>query len=69
MSRRIARVTRDNQEADTIYVGWWDDPVLRGETVFVSPDGIGRYYYESIEEAQDDMGDDLPIVYAEAVED
>lgn len=66
--RHVARVTRDNQEPDVIYVGEWDDPVFKGETIFVTPDGIGRYYYDSIEEARDDVGD-LPIVRAAAIED
>lgn len=31
--------------------------------VYVTPDGVGRYFYDTIEEAQAQHGDDLPIVY------
>jgi hypothetical protein len=51
-------ITRATQETDTIYV-------TSDEWAFVTPDGEGRYWYESLEEAQEQHGDDLPVVYAD----
>jgi hypothetical protein len=60
------RVTRSNQKLDTIYVVA-DDRL--SESIFVTPDGEGRFYYDSVEDAQDDMGPNLPVVYADEVDD
>jgi predicted acetyltransferase len=48
------KITRKNQRTDTIYVG-------QDGSVFVTPDGEGRYWYDSVAEAQAQHGDDLPI--------
>lgn len=45
----VEEVTRDNQEPEVIYHDEND------ENVFVTPDGIGRYYFDSIEEAREEM--------------
>lgn len=46
---------RDEQEADTIYE-------MPDGSVFYTPDGIGRVYYDTIEDALADMGDDAPVI-------
>uniref|UniRef100_A0AAU7GZQ5 Uncharacterized protein n=1 Tax=Streptomyces phage Kamino TaxID=3158857 RepID=A0AAU7GZQ5_9CAUD len=48
-------ITRENQEVDVIYV-------LPDGTAFVTPDGAGRYWYDSEEEAVEDY------LYTERVE-
>ncbi|WJN62692.1 hypothetical protein [Streptomyces phage phiScoe10] len=40
-------ITRENQEADVLYV-------LPDGTAFVTPDGLGRYWYDSEEEGEED---------------
>lgn len=63
-----ATITRDNQQTDVIYVGYeyvWGRPSL---TIFVTPDGIGRYYFDSIGQARREHGD-LPIHYVSTIED
>ena len=52
--------TRSMQEVDVIYVGHMLGDHKDSETIFVSPDGEGRFYYESIEEAREDQGN-LPV--------
>lgn len=64
-------ITRDSQQTDVIYVGY---PVQKhifgnGLMVFVTPDGIGRYYFDTVKQARDDMGHDLPIRYVSKIED
>lgn len=51
-------ITRANQRPDVIY------RVLdeAGDMFFVSPDGEGRFWYDTLAEAQAQHGDDLPIV-------
>jgi len=49
----------NEMELDTVYV-YSDD------TVCVSPDGIGRYFYDTIEEAQEDTGAEK-IIYLDIV--
>lgn len=56
-------VTRKNQRTDTYYVH-------PEGGVFVTPDGVGRYYYSTLEEAQEQhgfIGDDR-VVYLDADE-
>ena len=52
--------TRNMQQVDVIYVGRMLEDREGVETVFVSPDGEGRYYYDSVEEAREDQGN-LPV--------
>ena len=47
-------ITRANQKTDTIY--------HTPDGVFVTPDGEGRYWYETVAEARAEHGD-LPVVY------
>ncbi len=49
--------TRNMQQVDVIYVGRMLEDREGVETVFVSPDGEGRYYYDSVEAAREDQGD------------
>lgn len=58
-------ITRRNQRPDVIYVG--DCPDLGGEVVFVSPDGEGRFYYDSVEEAVGQHGE-LHVVRVQHIE-
>lgn len=53
----LRTITRDNQQVDVIYA-YGDDEC------FVSPDGEGRYWYDSIAEAEAEHGQ-LPIVFCE----
>ena len=48
------RLTRQTQRMDVIYVTTDGD-------VYVSPDGDGRYWYDTVEQAQEEHGD-LPVV-------
>lgn len=48
-------ITRANQLVEVIYVN-------PDGTAFWSPDGVGRFYFESLEEAQEQCIFDLPIV-------
>lgn len=50
----MTTVSRATQEPDTIYV-------LPDGLAFVSPDGVGRIHYETVEEAVDEHGE-LPQV-------
>lgn len=49
------RLTRDSQRPDHIYRS-------PDGTCIVTPDGIGRYFYDDLAEAQRQHGDDLPVV-------
>jgi hypothetical protein len=66
-------ITRHNQQTDTIYVGYSRFPWSSKDhlVVFVTPDGEGRYYFDSVAEAQRDMldGDTFPIRYVARIED
>lgn len=54
--------TRETQKTDRVYaVGDPESPGL----VFVTPDAVGRYFFDSIEAAREDQGDDLPLVVLE----
>jgi hypothetical protein len=53
---RRNRVTRQTQEPDTFYV-------CPDGAVFLTPDGEGRYWYDSLREAQEDLGDIWPVVH------
>ena len=55
-------VSRDTQKPDTIYTA-------TDEGAFVTPDGTGRYWYDSLAEAQDAHGDDLPVIYLDHMPD
>lgn len=48
-------VTRDSQEPEVFYVA-------PDGCTFVSPDGIGRFFYDSLAEAIEEHGDHLNIV-------
>lgn len=61
-------VTRETQEIEVIYVGPEVDEDKPGG-VFVTTDGIGRYWYDSVEEAQEQHGDDLPICHLDVTPD
>lgn len=52
MTKRVVmtEVTRDNQQPDVIYVSYIEN------TIFVTPDGIGRIYYDTIAEAIEEHG-------------
>ena len=50
------RMEREQQKTDVIYV-------TPSGGVFVSPDGIGRIWYDSEEEAAEQHGDHLETVY------
>ena len=47
-------VDRDTQRPNIIYV----HPLTN--EAFVSPDGVGRFYYDSVHQAYDEHGD-LPV--------
>ena len=47
-------IDRSTQEPDVIYVH--NDSGI----AFVTPDGIGRYWFDSEEEAIEEYGDDMP---------
>lgn len=49
------RHTYENWDTDMVYV-------YSDGTVFVSPDGIGRYFYDTVDDAYTDY-DGAPIVY------
>lgn len=51
--REVFDVTRENQAAENLYV------VADGRIFVVAPDGIGRYYYDTEDEAQEQHGDHL----------
>lgn len=55
-------ITRDNQEPDVLYV-------LPDGSAFVTPDGEGRYWYDSEEEAEEDYGFIERTEYIDSVED
>lgn len=57
--RNLYTVTRETQEPDLIYI------LTDGATCFVTPDGVGRYWYDSVLEAEEQHGDDVPHVYLE----
>jgi len=56
-------VTRAGQKLDVIYA------VGDGSAMVVAPDGDGRYWYDSVAEAQAQHGDDLPVVHAHVEDD
>lgn len=55
-------VTRENQEPDVLYV-------LPDGSCFVSPDGIGRYYFDAEHEAFEEYGDDIETEWVEGASD
>ena len=61
MSRTISAdfVDRSTQEPDVIYVH------NESGVAFVTPDGIGRHWADSEDEAVEEYGDDLPIEYVD----
>jgi len=63
MTRTISAdfVDRSTQEPDVIYVR------NEGDAAFVTPDGIGRYWFDSEDEAVEEYGDDLPIEYVDHI--
>lgn len=56
------RPLRETQRPDTFYRN------VETDAVFLSPDGIGRFWYDSLEEAEEEHGDDLPVVEVKAEE-
>jgi hypothetical protein len=46
----MAALTRDQQRTGTVYV------LPDGETSFFTPDGEGRIYFDSLQEARDETG-------------
>lgn len=58
----MAEITRDNQVPDVIYV-------LPDGTAFVTPDGLGRYWYDTEDEAVADYLYTTDIEYIESVDD
>lgn len=48
--------TRAMQEVDVIYVGHMLGNHKDSESIFISPDGEGRIFFESIEQAREDFG-------------
>ena len=69
IEERDVLITRDNQQTDTIYVGICNSFGFKNLTIFVTPDGLGRYYYASVADARRDMGEDLPVRYVARIED
>jgi hypothetical protein len=59
---RFNEIPRSESETETIYVG-------EDGSVSVTPDGIGFFWFDSIEEAQEEMigGEDFPIVYLDGI--
>ena len=60
-ARDVGVLTRENQEAEVLYL--LDD----GSAIYCV-DGIGRWYYDSEEEAREQVGDDVDYAYADDVE-
>lgn len=54
------KITRKNQQSDVIYV---TQNYPESGSVFITPDGEGRIWYDSIKEAQEQHGDDIPIIH------
>lgn len=54
-------VDRSTQDTDVIYVH--EDAGL----AFVTTDGIGRYWFDTEEEAVEEFGDDLPVTYVDHI--
>lgn len=52
--RNLYTVTRDSQECDVIYVN-------SDEVAWFTPDGIGRIFYDSVEEAREDTGIEVTV--------
>lgn len=52
---------RANLKVDTIY-RFVDDVYEDGEACFVTPDGIGGYWYTTAQAAREDTGIDTPVV-------
>lgn len=61
MARNVDVLTRDNQEAEVLYL--LDD----GSAIYCV-DGIGRWYYDSEDEAYEQVGEDVETAYADTVE-
>lgn len=63
-------IDRDNQQDSVIYVGHWAPQALpfTGLAIFYSPDGVGRYYYNSVNAAREEHGD-VPVRYVSRIED
>lgn len=60
-TRHAHTVTRESQETDRIYVvGDEESPTV----VFVTPDAVGRYFFDTVAQAREDQGD-LPVVELE----
>jgi hypothetical protein len=49
-------VNRESQEVDVLYLD------RHFGTAFVTPDGVGRYYYDDQAQAEDEYGDDFADV-------
>jgi hypothetical protein len=69
MEDAVKIITRDNQRTDRIYEVMYEvSPTtqrwlpLTEPYYFVSPDGEGRYYYDTLDEAQAEHGDDLQVI-------
>lgn len=59
--RGMSVLTRDNQEAEVLYL-------LDDGTAIYCVDGIGRIYYDTEDEAWDDLGNDVDYAFADTVE-
>lgn len=56
-----AFVDRATQDADVIYVH------DKSGMAFVTTDGIGRYWFDTVDEAIEEFGDDLDITYVDHI--
>jgi hypothetical protein len=64
-------ITRDNQGTeDAIYVGRWATQArpFRGIAIFVTPDGFGRVYYNTVNAAREDFPHHV-VRYVSQIED
>lgn len=52
---QVFRITRDNQEHDTVYA------CTDGTHFVVAPDGVGRYWYDTMDELEAQHGEGLPF--------
>lgn len=59
--RHQQSVTRESMKIDVIYQGG------KLDQVFVTPDGHGRFWYDTIDEAEEQHGE-LPIVLVEEMD-
>jgi hypothetical protein len=69
LGSEIEGVHRGNQEADRVYIVGDDDHSFEDhDSVFVSPDGEGRHWYDTPHQAFDQHGV-LPVTYVNHVSD